>query len=464
MNDLNDTIAAISTPLGEGGISVIRISGNRAFDIAGEVFSKSRDKSLSTDFGSAPSHTIHFGFIFDGGIIVDEVLVSVFKSPNSYTGEDVIEISSHGGVLVTKKVLGAVLKNGARHAEPGEFTKRAFLNGRIDLSEAEAVADLIKAKTDEAHKSSIQQLEGALSKIVNEIREELIRITALVELELDFAEEDVEFTKKEEIKKKCFDTIANLEEILASYISGKVIREGVNVVIAGRPNSGKSSLFNALLKSDRAIVSDISGTTRDYLEENIIIDGILFNLTDTAGLRMTEDIIETEGIKRANEKIVNADLVLFLLDTSGSPDELKSGYDYYSGNFDKGSSVLVFTKSDISSTDFRQSGMSSSGALININDRASLSELRKVMVSRVNERTKSTGQGRIILTNLRHKLCVEDTIVSLKNVIDSIDKKMSGEFLSVDLRNALNRLGEITGLVTNEEILNFIFSKFCIGK
>jgi len=464
MNDLNETITAISTPLGEGGISVIRISGNRAFDIAGEVFSKSRDKSLSTDFGSVPSHTIHFGFIFDGGVIVDEVLVSVFKSPNSYTGEDVIVISSHGGVLVTKKVLGAVLKNGARHAEPGEFTKRAFLNGRIDLSEAEAVADLIKAKTDEAHKSSIQQLEGALSKIVNEIREELIRITALVELELDFAEEDIEFTKKEEIKKKCADTIANLEEILASYISGKVIREGVNVVIAGRPNSGKSSLFNALLKSDRAIVSDISGTTRDYLEENIIIDGILFNLTDTAGLRMTEDIIETEGIKRANEKIVNADLVLFLLDTSGSADELKSGYDYYSGNFDLGSSVLVFTKSDISSTYFRQSGMSSSGALININDRSSLSELRKVMVSRVNERTKSPGQGRIILTNLRHKLCVEDTIVSLKSVIDSIDRKMSGEFLSVDLRNALNRLGEITGLVTNEEILNFIFSKFCIGK
>ena len=464
MNDLNDTIAAISTPLGEGGISVIRVSGARAFDITGSVFSKSRDGKPETDFNSVPTHTIHFGFLFDDGIIVDEVLISVFKSPNSYTGEDVIEVSSHGGVLVTKKVLGTILKKGARHAEPGEFTKRAFLNGKIDLSEAEAVADLIKAKTDEAHKSSIQQLEGALSDIVNEIREELIRITALVELELDFAEEDVEFTKKEEIRKKCSDTIRNLEEILASYISGKVIREGVNVVIAGRPNSGKSSLFNALLKSDRAIVSDISGTTRDYLEENIIIEGILFNLTDTAGLRMTEDLIESEGIKRANDKIVNADLVLYLLDTSSSAVELKQGYDYYSVNLDRSSSVLVFTKSDISSKDFEQSDVNSYGVLININDAKSLSKLKKVMVTRVNERTIPTGQGKIILTNLRHKLCVEDTIVSLKNVIESIDNKMSGEFISVDLRNALKRLGEITGQVTNEEILNFIFSKFCIGK
>lgn len=464
MNNLNETIAAISTPLGEGGISVIRISGTRAFEAAGRLFSKSRNGNIATDFNTVPSHTVHFGYIFDEGNIIDEVLVSVFKGPKTYTGEDLIEVSSHGGVLVTKKVLGVILKNGARHAEPGEFTKRAFLNGRMDLSEAEAVADLIKAKTDEAHRSSIQQLEGSLSKFVNEIREELIKITALVELELDFAEDDVEFTKKEELRKKCGDTIKNLEEILTSYISGKVIREGVNVVIAGRPNSGKSSLFNALLKSDRAIVSDISGTTRDYLEENLIIDGILFNLTDTAGLRMTEDIIESEGIKRANEKIKNADLVLYLLDTSGNADELKSGIEFYREKTDKVGTALVFTKSDIASQDFRKSEMKSYGVLININDAASLSELKKVMVIRINEKTKPPGRGKIILTNLRHKICVEETIVSLKNVITSIDNNLSGEFISVDLRNALNRLGEITGLVTNEEILNYIFSKFCIGK
>jgi tRNA modification GTPase len=329
MNNLNDTIAAISTPIGEGGISVIRVSGENTFAIAEKVFSKSKDGFKSININELNSHTIHFGYLYDGDNIVDEVLVSIFKSPNSYTGEDVIEISSHGGVFVTQKVLGLMNMNGAIHAEPGEFTKRAFLNGRIDLSQAEAVADLIKAKTNEAHASSIKQLEGSLSNYVKKIREDLISITALVELELDFAEEDVEFAHKEDLKNKAIIIKDDLEEIIKSYISGKVIREGVNVVIAGKPNSGKSSLFNALLKTERAIVSEISGTTRDYIEENLIINGILFNLTDTAGLRTTEDIIESEGIKRSYNRMKEADLIIFLIDSSASIEEINASIEYY---------------------------------------------------------------------------------------------------------------------------------------
>ncbi|MCU0373431.1 MAG: tRNA uridine-5-carboxymethylaminomethyl(34) synthesis GTPase MnmE, partial [Ignavibacteria bacterium] len=305
-NNLYDTIAAVSTPQGEGGISVIRVSGMKAFEIVSGIFSKSKTDFKPYNFEDAESHTIHFGYIFENGKIADEVLASVFKNPNSYTGEDVIELSSHGGTFVTQKILMNILSAGARHAEPGEFTKRAFLNRRIDLSQAEAIADLIKAKTEEAHRSSVNQLEGSLSAYINRIRNELITATALVELELDFAEEDVEFAKKEEIKNRTEQIISDLKEIIASYISGKVIREGVNVVIAGKPNSGKSSLFNSLLKSERAIVSEISGTTRDYIEENPIIGGVLFNLTDTAGLRTTTDIIETEGIKRSYGKIESA--------------------------------------------------------------------------------------------------------------------------------------------------------------
>jgi tRNA modification GTPase len=464
MGKLSETIAAISTPLGEGGISVIRISGKDAFDITGNLFSKTKDGKSRLDFSEVQSHTIHFGYFISEGLVIDEVLVSVFKNPNSYTGEDVIEISSHGGVLVTQKVLGAVIKSGAIHAEPGEFTKRAFLNGRIDLSQAEAVADLIKAKTDEAHNSSIKQLEGSLSGFINGIREEIIKVTALVELELDFAEEDVEFTKKDELRNKCREIIDNLVEIISSYISGKVIREGVNVVIAGKPNSGKSSLFNALLKSDRAIVSDISGTTRDYLEESLIIDGILFNLTDTAGLRMTEDIIETEGIKRANEKIKNADLILYLVDSSEEAGTVESGIKYFKENLEAKKSILVFTKSDISSAGFKELNYKDKNFTINLNDLKTLLHLKKEMTGRVSSSIPATASGKIILTNIRHKICLEETVASLKNVVTSIERNMSGEFISVDLRNAMKHLGEITGEVTNDEILNYIFSKFCIGK
>lgn len=458
MNYINDTICAISTPIGEGGISIIRISGTAAFEIIEKIFYKSLDKSKSIKITDVSSHTIHFGFIFEDSNLIDEVLISIFKNPNSFTGEDIIEISTHGGLYVTQKVLKLIISKGARHAEPGEFTKRAFLNGRIDLSQAEAISDLIKAKTDDAHKSSVKQLEGSLSEYVNKIRDDLISITALVELELDFAEEDLEFTKKEELKIKALNISNDLQEISNSYLSGKLIRDGINLVIAGKPNSGKSSLFNCLLRKERAIVSHISGTTRDYIEEGIIINGVLFNLTDTAGLRVTEDEIESEGIKRSHDKITDADLILFLIDSTDTVEEIEKSILYFN-NLENENKILVFTKKDIAKSAFKKEGV-----FISIKENDSIKLLKDTMVNKVKTNEVNFGYGKIIITNLRHKICIDKTIDSLNKVIESINKEMSGEFISIDLRNALNYLGEITGNVTNDDILSYVFSKFCIGK
>jgi tRNA modification GTPase len=463
--NLFDTVAAVSTPIGEGGISVIRISGSDTYKITENIFFKDKTGRKKFDFSIIPTHTIHFGYIISKGKLIDEALVSVFKSPNSYTGEDVTEISSHGGVFITQSVLNIVLDSGARHAGPGEFTKRAFLNRRIDLSQAEAVADIIKAKTEQSRESSVSQLEGSLSEFVKNVRQELLDITSLVELELDFSEEDVEFTSKDALKEKANNLINNLNEIISSYITGRIIRDGVNVVIAGKPNSGKSSLFNNLLKTERAIVSSTSGTTRDYLEENLIIEGILFNITDTAGLRASGDEIETEGIKRSYGKIKDADLVLYLIDSSDSKERINENAEDYKQNFNSEKTLAVFTKSDISIGGFNINEYGISGScLVSINKFNSVEELKKAMLSKIRSKEIKRKSGIIVLTNYRHKLCLENVTASLHNVVKSIDDRMSGEFISVDLRNALNFLGEITGEVTNDDILTNIFTRFCIGK
>lgn len=451
-----DTIAAISTPIGEGGISVIRVSGDKAFEKISDIFFKDKSGKNNFDISSLKSHTIHFGYVFNRGEIIDEAVLSIFKSPHSYTGEDVLEISSHGGVLVTQKVLAAILSLDIRHAEPGEFTKRAFLNGKIDLSQAEAVADLIKSKTDSAHQSSIKQLEGSLSDFVKKTRQDLINLTSLVELELDFAEEDLEFVKKDELKEKILFLIKKIEGIIATYISGKVIREGVNLVIAGQPNSGKSSLFNYLLKTNRAIVSNVEGTTRDYIQESLIIYGVLFNLIDTAGLRFSEDEIESEGIKRSYEKISEADLILYLIDASDSEEKINESLKFYEHHIDKNKSILVYTKTDKT----EKSPIKGISLLMD----ESIEELKKEMTEKVIGKGISSGSSEIVLTNLRHKVCLENVLASLYNAVHTIDDKMSGEFISVDFRNAMKYLGEITGEVTNDEILNNIFANFCIGK
>ncbi len=451
-----DTIAAISTPIGEGGISVIRVSGEKAFEKISEIFFKDKSGKNNFDISSLNSHTIHFGYVFNKNVIIDEAVISIFKNPASYTGEDVLELSSHGGVFVTQKVLNTILSLGIRHAEPGEFTKRAFLNGKIDLSQAEAVADLIKSKTDSAHESSIKQLEGSLSDFVKKTRQDLINLTSLVELELDFAEEDLEFVKKDELKNNIQKLIKRIEDIIASYISGKVIREGVNLVIAGQPNSGKSSLFNYLLKTNRAIVSNVEGTTRDYIQESLIINGVLFNLIDTAGLRFSEDEIESEGIKRSYEKISEADLIVYLIDASDSQEKINESLKFYGHHIDKNKSILVYTKID------RADNSDVKG--ISLLKDESIEELKKEMTDKVVGKGISSGSGEIVLTNFRHKVCLENVLASLNNAVHTIDDKMSGEFISVDFRNAMKYLGEITGEITNDEILNNIFANFCIGK
>ena len=456
---LSDTIAAISTPLGEGGISVIRISGDNAFSIIEKVFSKDKNNLRSFYISKELSHTIHFGFIFENDKLTDEVLISIFKGPNSYTGEDVIEISSHGGVYISQKILSLILYNGAVHAEPGEFTKRAFLNGKIDLAQAEAVADLIRSKTESAHSSSIKQLEGSLSEFVNMTRQDIINIVSLVELELDFAEEGLEFIKKEEIKNKIDELNNKLKNIISSYITGKVIREGVNLVIAGKPNSGKSSLFNYLLKTNRAIVSSIAGTTRDYIEENLIINGVLFNLIDTAGLRHSSDIIESEGIKRSHGKMKEADLILYLIDSSQENEEVKKDIKDFDDSVNKEKAILVYSKSDLSKTEVHDSGIS-----ISLLNDVTIEKLKNNMTALIHSKKLNLSSADIILTNLRHRICLENVVISLNNAVTTIDEGMSGEFISVDLRNSLKHLGEITGEVTNDEILNNIFRNFCIGK
>lgn len=457
--NLEDTITAISTPAGEGGISVIRISGKNAFTICSHNFYKDKNGKRKETIDNKKTHTVHFGYFYKGSELIDEVLVTVFRNPNSYTGEDVIEISSHGGYLIAGKILSELIKNGARLAEPGEFTKRAFLNGRIDLSQAEAVADLIKAKTDSAHSSSIRQLEGSLSDFVVSTRQEIINIISLVELELDFAEEGLEFVKKDEIRIQTDNLIKRMKSIVSSYITGKVIRDGVNLVIAGRPNSGKSSLFNYLLKTNRAIVSEVPGTTRDYIEENIIINGILFNMTDTAGLRLSDDQIESEGIRRSYKKINDADLILYLIDSSETPENIRDDYEYFNKTFDEDKSLYYYSK-----TDLANEKISGKGNCVSLLDDSSVENLKNEMISKISSGKILSSAGGIIITNLRHKICLENVISALSEAKVTLDKKMSGEFISVDLRNALNYLGEITGEVTNDDILNNIFRNFCIGK
>jgi tRNA modification GTPase len=461
MITLTDTIAAISTPLGEGGIAVIRISGKEAFNTVEKYFFKDLKRKKHLNINTVPSHTIHFGYFFNEDELIDEVLISIFKEPNSYTGENLVEISSHGSTLIARKILQTLLKKNVRLAQPGEFTKRAFLNGKIDLSQAEAVADLIRAKTDIAHKSSLQQLEGSLSRYLQNIRKDIIDAISLVELELDFAEEDIEFLPKTKLKDKLITIKNNLNKILETFITGKTIREGVHLVIAGKPNSGKSSLFNHLLQTERAIVTDISGTTRDFIQENRIINGILFNLIDTAGLRKSTDIVESIGIEKSYEKIQSADFLLYLIDSTISHEYIDDELKYYRESFNLEKSLPVLSKIDASNLNLEDYNQI---IKISIYDEKSIDNLKNALTQKITNTSLKLQSDEIIITNFRHKICLENVVNSLSAAIDSIDKNMSGEFISVDLRNAINHLGEITGEVTNEEILNNIFQNFCIGK
>lgn len=464
---ITDTIAALATPPGEGGIAVIRVSGPGAVELADKGF---RGKIT---LQQAKSHTAHFGlFVGAGGEEIDQVVATVFLKPTSYTGEDVVEISCHGGMLVTRQVLESLYASGCRPAEPGEFTKRAFLNGRIDLSQAEAVADLIHARSERSRRSSFQHLQGEFAKRINDLRESLINTAGLLELELDFAEEGLEFAETGKVKAHISEGLDLVSGLLETYHTGRMLRDGVKVVLAGMPNVGKSSILNALLKEDRAIVTDIPGTTRDTIEENLTIQGVQFRIVDTAGLREAVDRVEQEGIRRSQGAIKTSDLLLLVLDSSRSPDteELRLASRLVEELRGQVQSIVVLNKIDL--------GTGMNGSLKEkakvLNPRAvvrisaltgeGIDELRQTLFREAMSESRGYGDSGITVTNARHFHALVRAKESLNLALKSLTAGASGEFVAVDLRAALDALGEITGAVTTDDILNDIFSKFCIGK
>jgi tRNA modification GTPase len=446
-----DTITALATPAGEGAIAVIRLSGDKSFEAVDKIFHSGKKIS------ECNTHTINYGKIINSNNeIIDDVLVSVFRKPNSYTGEDSVEISIHGSQLIAKKIIAELLKHEIRLAEPGEFTKRAFLNGKLDLAQAEAVADVIHSRSEASLRGSRNQLDGILSSKVKTLREELLNISSLIELELDFSEEDIELIAKKDIQSRIEKLEFEIKSLLETYKFGKVIHDGVNVAIIGKPNAGKSSLLNYLLKENRAIVSEIPGTTRDIIREQVTIDGILFFLFDTAGMRHSTDEIEKEGVRRSQEAIKNADLILMLFDsTEDFPKEI---YDQAVSFSDSGKIICVSNKIDISGKIHPQADCS-----ISAKTGEGIEKLFDLMKNRAVGNINFTEKNAIV-TNLRHVNALKKAAEYLSLSADSLANNLSGEFVTLDLRNAAGQLEEIIGLVTNEDILNNIFSKFCIGK
>ena len=447
-----DTIVALATPSGVGAISIIRVSGPRSFSTIDNIFQG------KIKIEKATTHTLHYGNIIDkDDEHVDDVIVSVFRAPNSYTGEDSVEISTHGNPLITQKIIELLISfPDVRLAEAGEFTKRAFLNNRIDLAKAEAVADIINSRTEASFRGARNQLDGLLSQKINELRSQLLNSSSFVELELDFAEEDIEFVNQDELLKKIDSIIIEIDTLLESYEFGRVIRDGVNVAIVGRPNVGKSSLLNYILKESRAIVSETPGTTRDVIREEVSISGILFRLFDTAGIRFSEDSVEKEGILRSQETVKNADIVIFLEDVQQY--DSKDLFINLLGLTNPEKIIRVLNKIDLNKdiskdVDVKISAKTGEG----IDNLFKALKLKAIGNENYTERTA-------IVTNLRHHNCLKKSRENLINARESILKKMSGEFISVDLRNAEMNLAEIIGEVTSDDILNNIFMKFCIGK
>jgi tRNA modification GTPase len=449
----DDTIVALATPPGIGAIGVLRLSGANAIDVVDSLFP-------SKNLHAQPSHTLHVGTLKKDNEPLDEVVVSLFKNPRSYTGEDVVEISCHGSPHVQQRVLEACVAAGARVAKPGEFTQRAFLNGKLDLTQAEAVADLIASDTNAAQKTALHAIRGGFSTVLGSLREQLIRFSALIELELDFSGEDVAFADRTALKNLIHEIMGQTAYLLQSFQLGNVIRNGVSVAIIGKPNAGKSTLLNTLLNEDRAIVSDIPGTTRDTIEEVLNIEGILFRLIDTAGIRShSNDLIEQVGIERSLQKRREADLVLYLFDAADTASsellhvqqELKAEGIRH---------LLVGNKSDITTTETLKLGQDV--LLIAAKTGLGIDTLRQRMVATVLQENV-IGEN-VVVTNARHYHALKEVQSSLADVLAGLDANIPGDLLALDIRRSLHYLGEITGEVTNEDQLDFIFSKFCIGK
>lgn len=465
----NETIAAIATAMSDSGIGIIRISGDNAIEVADRIFKSAKsEKKLH----NVKSHTAHYGYIYDGDVFIDEVLVLVMKAPHSYTTEDTVEINCHGGILMVNRILETVLKYGARLAEPGEFTKRAFLNGRIDLSKAEAVIDIIHSKNEFALQAGTAQLKGSVSNAVSSMREKIIYEIAFIESALDDPEHISLDGFKERISQKLSGLISEISRLVASADNGKMLKEGINTVILGKPNAGKSSLMNILVGEEKAIVTSIAGTTRDILEENIKLHGIGLNIIDTAGIRETEDIVEKIGVERALKCAENADLVLYVVDSSVALDES----DYAIMDFMKEKkSIVLLNKTDLEAlvSDemlqgalYKQIGEDAKNIPI-----IKTSTKEEIGIDRLEEQIKDmffhgdiSFNDEIYITNMRHKEALMDAQKSLQMVQRSIEDDMPEDFLSIDLMSAYAALGTIIGEEVGEDLVNEIFSKFCMGK
>lgn len=448
-----DTIIALSTPPGSGAIGVIRLSGPEAITLTNQVFA-------GKDLNQQASHTLHFGLVKDGDVIIDEVVAGLYVAPKSYTKENVVEISCHGSNYIIQQILNLLIKKGARPAKPGEFTLRAFLNGGLDLSQAEAVADLIASDSKASHDVAMQQMRGGFSNELKGLREQLIHFASMIELELDFAEEDVEFANREQLKSLILRLIAHISRLISSFEMGNVLKNGVPIVIAGKPNVGKSTLLNALLNEDRAIVSDIAGTTRDTIEDELNINGIIFRFIDTAGIRDTADIIEAKGVERTLERMKQAKLILYMVDALQTPDELeeqltdlnKIAIPY----------LAIVNKADLF-TDAQKLEFAKKEVLfLSAKENVGVEELKNALLAKINLLHLNTSET--LVTNIRHLEALKQTENALAKVLGNIDNPVTSDFLAMDIKQALHYLGEITGEVTTDDLLENIFTKFCIGK
>ncbi len=451
----NDTIVALASPQGMGAIGVIRLSGSKAFEITSAVFP-------SKNIAHVPTHTVHVGNIEDDGRVIDEVVVTVFKGPKSFTKEDVIEVSCHGSTFIVKELLQLFLQKGARHAKPGEFTMRAFLNGRFDLAQAEAVADLIASDSKASHQVALQQMRGGFSDEIRRLREQLIHFASMIELELDFSEEDVAFADRTQLRKLINEIKRVIDRLIHSFSLGNVIKNGVPTVIIGKPNAGKSTLLNTLLNEEKAIVSEIAGTTRDFIEDELNVEGITFRFIDTAGLREATDTIEAMGVKRTREKMTQASLVIYLFDVKSTSErelirdleELKSlqaPFLVVGNKIDAREDAIITTFRNIDGIIY-----------ISAKENIGIEELKQNLLEII--QYDSFKQNDTLVTNMRHYESLRETRKALDDVLSGMDNDLPGDLLAQDIRQSLYHLGEITGDISTDDLLDNIFSKFCIGK
>ena len=453
-----ETIIALATPNGLGAISVIRVSGKDAILITDKLFRSKKNKVLSDQ----KSHTVHLGHLLKNNREIDEVLITLFKGPHSYTGEDTIEISCHGSTYIQKEIINLYLDNGIRLANPGEFTLRAFINGKMDLNQAQAVADLIASENEGSHKLAMQQMKSGFSNEKKKLRAELLHFSSMIELELDFSQEDVEFAEREEFKKLTKKIQSELKTLIDSFQSGNVLKNGISVAIAGKPNAGKSSLLNTLLNEDKAIVSDIPGTTRDSIEDSLVIEGVNFRFTDTAGLRETVDVIESKGIEKTKEKIKKAKILLYLFDCNDTNfREIESSINSFKRN--DLSIILVRNKIDLKNQNQTLLDDLNDFELLEISatDSDSVSNLKNRLV---NEVDILNPYNDIIISNSRHYEALIKALKAIKEVNIGLKENISGDLLSVDIRRSIEYLAEITGEIANDDVLGNIFANFCIGK